>query len=92
MWRTLEVKSITIHGLDDAVARLIEARASSQGKSLNQIIKGLLEEALGVKPRDPAGHARDFEEFLGVWTRADTAAFEAATRDFRRVEPGEWKP
>lgn len=86
------MKSITIHGLDDAVARLIEARARSQGQSLNQVIKGLLEEVLGVKPRDPGGHANDFEEFLGVWSRSEFDAFEAATEDLRRVEPGEWKP
>lgn len=86
------MKSITIHGLDDAVSRLIEARARSQGQSLNRVIKALLEEALGVRPRDPARHAGDFEEFLGVWSRADADAFEAATEDFRRVEPGEWKP
>ncbi len=86
------MKSITIHGLDEAVARLIEARARSQGRSLNQIIKALIEEALGVKPLSAASHARDFEEFLGVWSRSEAAAFEAATGDLRRVERGEWKP
>jgi hypothetical protein len=86
------VKSITIHGLDDAVARLLEARSRSEGRSLNRVIKGLLEEALGVRPRDPADRARDFEEFLGAWSAAEAAAFQAATGDFRRVEPGEWKP
>jgi len=85
------MKSITIHGLDDVVARLIEARARSDGRSLNQTLKALIEESLGVRPRDAVRHARDFEEFLGVWSKAEVAAFGDATEDFRRIEDGEWR-
>jgi hypothetical protein len=85
------MKSITIHGLDDAVARLIGERAKAERRSLNRTIKSLLEEALGVRPRDTARHAKDFAEFLGVWSKSDAAAFDHATADLRRVEPEEWR-
>lgn len=83
-------KSITIHALDDVLGRLIEERAQSEGLSLNKTIKKLLAEALGVKPPAQAPHTQDFEEFLGVWTDEEAAAFHERIRDLERVDEEDW--
>jgi len=85
------MKSITIHGIDDALATLIKDRAHSEGVSVNKTIKRLLERALGVKPSgSPDARAR-FEEFVGTWSSADLEEFERATSDLRKIDEGDWK-
>ncbi len=43
------MKAITIHGLEDPVWALLKERAKEQGASVNASVKGILEQALGVK-------------------------------------------
>jgi hypothetical protein len=85
------MKSITIHGLDETVARLIEARARAEGQSLNKIIKNLLEQSLGIKPTAKDLHGEDFMEFLGVWGKKDKKEFERACQTLRTVDEEDWR-
>jgi hypothetical protein len=34
---------------------------------------------------------REFEEFCGVWSKADLSEFEKNTAPIRKVDPGDWK-
>ena len=79
------MKSITIHGLDDELDRLIEERAAAEGKSLNMTIKTLLEEALGVRPS--RNHRQEFMDLFGRWSEADRQQFLQATEDLRQTDP-----
>ena len=85
------MKSITIHGLDETVARMIESRARANGQSLNKTIKALLEESLGVKPAPGDRYASDFSEFLGVWGKKDQKEFEKATQTLRNIDEEDWR-
>ena len=85
------MKGITIHNIDDMLAKLIKARAAEEGLSLNKTIKALLEQALGVSLAERGPRREDFREFLGVWTEADLAEFNAAVRVFDLVEDEDWK-
>ena len=40
------MKSITIHGIDDPLAKLIKSKVRSEGLSVNKTVKKLLEESL----------------------------------------------
>ena len=84
------MSSITVHDLDETIAGLIRAKARAEGKSLNQTIKRLIEEALGVKPVNQK-HRKDFEKFCGMWSKAQAAEFNAATADLERVNPEDWR-
>ena len=84
------MNSFTIHNLDRPLANLLKARAREQGVSVNQLVKALLEQALGVKPA-PSKNRQHFAKFLGTWTRAEQAEFDKATSDFERVEEAEWR-
>jgi hypothetical protein len=84
------MKSITVHGIDQKMEKLIQERAKSSGTSVNRIMKELLAKALGVdkKSRD---HREEFLELFGVWTEADEKEFLEALRDFEAVDPEDWK-
>jgi len=85
------MKSITIHGVDDPLSELIKSKAQSDGLSINQTIKRILESSLGVKPRQAGGKRGDFEEFCGIWTEVDLAEFKENAKEFRKVDPGDWR-
>jgi hypothetical protein len=86
-----KMKSITIHGIDEPLVRLIESRAQAQGLSVNKTIKKVLEEAFGIKPRHRAANRSEFEEFCGLWSESELAEFEERTRDLRKIDPEDWK-
>ena len=83
------MKSITIHGMDDELDQLIRKKAAEEQKSLNKTIKGLLEEALGVRPSKD--HREEFSDLFGTWSTADRQQFEQETEDLRRGDPEDWK-
>jgi hypothetical protein len=85
------MKSITIHGVDEPLAEVLKSRARSEGLSINKMIKKLLDESLGVKPRHKDTNRTDFEEFCGMWSESDLREFEKKTKEFRRVNPEDWQ-
>ena len=85
------MKSITIHGIDDPLGKLIKSKAEAEGLSVNKTIKRILEQSLGVEPKDKEGNRAHFEEFCGLWSGSDLEEFETATGEFRQVNPEEWK-
>jgi hypothetical protein len=85
------MKSITIHGVDDPLAKLIKSKALSEGLSINKTVKKLLEEALGVKPLSRGRFRSDFQEFCGMWTESDLEEFEEKTKDLRIVHDEDWR-
>lgn len=86
-----KMKSITIHGVDEPLEKLIKSKARSEGLSINKTLKKLLEESLGVKPAGNDMHRRAFEEFCGIWNNKDLADFENNTRDLRQIDPEDWQ-
>jgi hypothetical protein len=85
------MKSITIHGVDEPLAELIRSKAQSEGLSVNQTIKKILESALGVKPSRRGSRRGEFEEFCGLWSDTDLAEFKQKTQQLRKVDPGDWR-
>lgn len=84
------MKSITVHGLDDSVYQLLQRKAQAEGKSLNKTTKGILHEALGVRPQ-VRSHRDDFTELFASWSEEDLREFEQATTDLRQIDPGDWR-
>lgn len=85
------MKAITIHGLEDSVLALLKERAKEQGGSVNATVKGIIEQALGVRRTRQQPHRKDFEEFCGMWSQQEYDEFREATADDRRVESEEWR-
>lgn len=85
------MKSITIHGIDEPLERLIKSKAHSEGLSVNKTLKKLLEESLGVRSPERGAHRGDFHEFCGIWNEEDLTYFENATKDLRQIDPEDWR-
>lgn len=85
------MKSITIHGIDEPLEKLIKSKARSEGLSVNKTVKKLLEISLGVKPAGNDMHKGDFYEFCGIWKDEDLAEFEDYTKDLRQIQPEDWQ-
>lgn len=85
------MKSITIHNIEEPLAELLKSKARAEGLSINKTVKKLLEESLGVKPKEKAANIKDFEEFCGIWSDSELADFEEATKDMRKVNREDWK-
>ena len=81
------MKSITIHGIDEPLAELIKSKAQSEGLSINNTVKKILEESLGVKPTQVSTRRSEFEEFIGLWSKSELAKFEETTKDLRKIHP-----
>ncbi len=86
----MKMKSITIHGIDEPLVKLIKSRAKEEGLSINQTIKNILEASLGVKPRNYLDNIERFEEFCGIWSKKELSEFEKKTKMLRRVDPEDW--
>jgi len=85
------MKSITIHGLDNPLWSMLKTRAKEDGKSLNQTIKGLLEQAFGIRRVPSQPHRAEFEEFLGVWSNDELKEFNKAVADNDIILSDDWK-
>jgi len=84
------MKSITIHGLDGPLDELIRQKATDQGMSLNRTIKKLLEQSLGIRPKNENDHKKDFLDLFGVWTETDASEFTKALEDFDKINSEDW--
>lgn len=84
------MKSITIHKLDDATEARLVARAREEGVSLNQLVKRLLRESLGVNGAAP-DHRGDFAGFCGRWSEQEAAEFDQAVASFDEIDEEVWR-
>ncbi len=83
------MKSITIHNLDDSLDTEIKKLAYKKGISLNKTIKDLLRKSTGLDKKN--SYCRDFDEFLGIWSKNDEKEFNNAIKDFEIINSKEWK-
>lgn len=84
------MKSITIHGLDDPLDKLIRQKARDSGLSLNKTIKKLLRDSLGISDRK-RDNKQLFKDLVGVWSKKDLKEFEQNTKDFEKIDAEDWK-
>jgi hypothetical protein len=87
----IHMKSITIHNVDEQLAALLQKKADEAGTSVNRAVKRLLEQALGLKPQADRGNRREFESFLGLWSKEELSRFNAATEDLEVVDDEDWR-
>lgn len=83
------MKSITIHGMDETLAKHLQKQAYDQGQSLNITIKQLLRKSLGLDKSKKTDSHR-FDEFVGTWSKKEADEFENAIADLERVDKEEW--
>ncbi len=84
------MKSITVHKLDDALARELELKARREGVSINRLVKGLLRASLGLEKPAAIDRRADFEDLFGGWSEEEEHRFKRRLADLERIAPDEW--
>lgn len=84
----VEMKSITIHGIDNELDKLLQKKANLYGLSLNKTVKKLLSESLEGKK---ATKKRDLSKYFGTWTEKEYRKFEKAIESTERIDLEDWK-
>jgi len=84
------LKTLTIHGVEEEVEKLVKKRAKEEGRSVNKVVKDLIGQSLGV------GELRkdnklEFADLCGVWTEADAAEFLGSIGDMGEVDKEDWQ-
>ena len=81
------MKHLTIRDVPPSLARALARETRRRQQSLNQTVKDLLEQALGLSslPFD-----NSLGRLAGGWSEADLEAFEAAVRPLDEVDPELW--
>lgn len=84
------MKSITVHGVNEEIEKMIKKQAKKEGTSVNKIVKGLLAKALGVD-KNKKDNREEFLDLFGIWTEEDGKQFFKAIKDLESVHPEDWK-
>lgn len=84
------MKSISIHGIDEKMEKMIKKRAKSEGKSVNKIVRGLLAKALDIE-KNKSDNREEFLDLSGIWTEGDEKVFFEAIKDLEQIHPEDWK-
>jgi len=84
------MKSLSIHGLDAEMEKLINKRAKNAKMSVNKFVKELLRKSLGLGP-EKKDNRSEFLDFFGVWTADEQKSFQEAIKDLETVNPEDWK-
>jgi hypothetical protein len=84
------MKSLSIHGLDEEMEKLINKRAKNAKMSVNKFVKELLRKSLGLGP-DKKDNSAEFLDFFGIWTKDEEKSFREAIKDLEKVNPEDWK-
>lgn len=84
------MSSISIHNLDLNIEHKVRQLAEEKHQSINKTVKEILEEKF-EEPASAIGNRKRFKKFCGIWSEQEYEAFCAATEDFNKVDPEDWK-
>jgi len=85
-----KVKSISVHGLSEEAAELLRRRAKNEGRSVNKVMKDMIDQSLGLGSGKNDNRAA-FAEFCGVWTEEEARAFLDSIDDLERIDEADWR-
>lgn len=87
--RIMNVKALTVRGVDPKLARALAREVRRRGASLNQTVLDLLRSGLGVAPGAVASSG--LARHAGTWSAEDQREFDAAVAGFGEVDPEMWR-
>ena len=82
------MKSITIHGIEDALDRKLQEKAKQLGLSQNRTIKSILE---GVLLDEAEKRESEYSDLFGSWTAEEKVEFDQRVQEFDRIDESDWK-
>lgn len=83
--------TLTLHALDESLAKTLVNRAKQNGKSLNETAKELLTSALGLSPAKRIDRHEEFARFSGILSDKDARSIQEGMADFSKIDRELWK-
>lgn len=85
------MKTLTLRGIDDELARDLERVAKQGNDSMNAVILRLLRDKLGLsKPKFGEIH-HDLDDLAGTWTEEEAREFGEVVQEFSHIDEEMWK-
>lgn len=85
------MKTLTLRGIDDELARGLERLAQQGRESMNGVILHLLRDKLGLsKPKFREIH-HDLDDLAGTWTDEEAREFDVVVSEFSRIDEELWR-
>jgi len=78
--------NISLRGLDDPTLSRIKTNARRRKVSVNRLIVETLREHYAANDRG----FDDLDALAGIWSNAESAAFESAVAPFAEIDPALW--
>ena len=85
------MKSITIHGIDEKLDKLLKQRAKRKNQSINKTARSLLEKSVGVNIDIENERRKEFLDLFGIWSKNDFTEFEKNSKEFEQIDKRDWQ-
>ena len=83
--------TMTLRGIDQAMAKMLKESAAKEGMSMNAFILKILREGLKLGKKRRGVEYHDLDELAGTWKVEDVGEFEKSAAAFEVVDEALWK-
>jgi hypothetical protein len=83
--------TMTLRGIDAAIANRLKEQAKTEGTSVNALTLRLIKEKLGIEKKKRCVLHNDLDHLAGTWTDQDVSEFKQATAEFENVDVVMWR-
>jgi plasmid stability protein len=85
------MKSITVRGIDDALAEKLKNTAKKKGKSVNQHILETLKKSCGLEKEKKFTRVfQDMDHLFGKWSAKEFNKIQGKINAERKIDPELW--
>lgn len=84
----VDMKSITIHGIDAVLDKKLSEKSKEYGLSQNRTVKAILQKSLVEDKK--AAKREMFADLFGKWTENEKMSFEERISDLESVNESDW--
>jgi plasmid stability protein len=86
------MKTITVRGLDEIIAKNLKRMAGRNGKSVNQFVLDTLKERLGLKKEKKYTVIHhDMDHLFGIWSENEFKRIQGNIDSERKIDKELWK-
>ncbi len=87
----VNMKTLTIRGIDPELANKIKERSRKSGESINKLILRLLKSALGLGEKQVFPIYHDLDHLAGTWTKEDEKEFYKNIQGLEKIDKELWE-
>ena len=86
------MKTITVRGLDETIAKNLKRMAGQNGKSVNRFVLDTLKERLGLKKEKKYTVVHhDMDHLFGIWSENEFKRIQGKIDSERKIDKELWK-